>query len=35
MDEGTEFKTGGLISGGQHMGLDNIKLGGAFINQRG
>ena len=33
-DEGTEFKPGGLISGGEHAALKSLKLGGAFIGQR-
>ena len=34
-DEGTEFRPGGLISGGAHTGLNSLKLGGAFTGQRG
>jgi len=33
-DEGTEFRPGGMISGGQHTNLNSLKLGGAFTGQR-
>jgi chromosome segregation ATPase len=35
MDEGTEFKPGGLISGGNHSNLSLLQLGGAIAGKNG